>query len=97
MADWQHEEQKKDYKGKNKVERNQNKHQQKRTSSCKGGEKGKETRHSTDKLKRLKNYKTVCFCDIVYMFKCPILWKTSCTSEFKWKKKKVKFNYNNDY
>lgn len=39
MADWQHEEQKKDTS--KKVKRNQNKHQQKRNSSCKDGEKGK--------------------------------------------------------
>lgn len=58
MADWQHEEQKKDYKGKNKVERNQNKHQQKRTSSCKGGEKGKRNKtfnRQTKTVEKLQN------------------------------------------
>ena len=41
---------------------------------AKAVKKEKETRNSKDKLKRLKNYKTVCCCYFVYiMFTCPIL------------------------
>ena len=63
MADWQHEEQKKDTS--KKVKGNQNKHQQKRNSSCKGGEKGKRNKkfkRQTKTVKKLQNSMLLLLC-----------------------------------